>query len=491
MSELIHSLHAPLLVISPEVILATLVLVLLTLGAFWGDRGFRFLTLVTVIAFLATGYFLTYFDSTHVLGSLYVADSLARFLKITIYAASAISILLSVNWLERKGLARFEYPILILIATLGMSIMVSANDFMTLYLGLELQSLTLYVLASYNRNDSRSTEAGLKYFILGALASGSLLYGISLVYGFSGTTSFTGLRQSLTGSSGDVPAGFIIGMVFILAGLAFKISAVPFHMWAPDVYQGAPTPVVAFFASAPKVAAMGLLIRVTIGAFMEIEDEWRQIIVIMAILSLILGAYSAIAQTKIKRLLAYSSIGHMGFALLALAVGSSGEVFAGVQMALVYMVIYCIMSLGAFLGIMAIVSDDADIEEINDLAGLSQTQPLLALAFAMLMFSLAGIPLLAGFFGKLFVLKAVIEAGLYVPAVIAVLAAVVSAYYYLRVVKIIYFDPPKTRFQPVQGRWTGALLGGLAILVSPVSFFYIAPLLAAAREASRVLHLLP
>ncbi len=368
---------------------------------------------------------------------------------------------------------------LIVLATTGMFVMVSANDLIALYLGLELQSLALYVLAAIKRDSARATEAGLKYFVLGALASGLLLYGASLIYGFTGTVSFTGIAASLGG--GEASLGVIIGLVFLLAGLAFKISAVPFHMWTPDVYEGAPTPVTAFFAAAPKVAAMALLVRAVISGFPAITTEWQQIIVFIAIASMILGAFAAIGQRNIKRLMAYSSIANMGFALVGLAAGSE----AGVRGVVIYMAIYLTMTLGTFAFILAMRRGDQMVENIDDLAGLATNNPMWAFILAMLMFSLAGIPPLAGFFAKFYVFMAAIEAGLYVLAVIGVLASVVGAYYYLRIVKIMYFDEPAAPFEKIGGE----LRAVLAVTGVLVIFFFAwpGPLVEAAGAAARSL----
>jgi NADH-quinone oxidoreductase subunit N len=364
------------------------------------------------------------------------------------------------------------------LATIGMLVMISANDLIALYLGLELQSLAAYVIASFHRDDARSTEAGLKYFVLGALSSGMLLYGSSLVYGFTGSVSFPEIAQALAGGAHP---GVIFGLVFIAAGLAFKISAVPFHMWTPDVYQGAPTPVTAFFASAPKMAAMALTVRVFVQAFPTITPEWQQIVVFIAIASMFLGSFAAIGQRDIKRLMAYSSIGHIGFALVGLAAGTVD----GVQGVIIYMAIYLVMTLGVFACILGMRRDGVALETIDDLAGTSRTHPGFAFALAMLMFSLAGIPPLAGFFAKLYVFWAAVEAGLTVLAVLGVLASVVGAYYYLRIVKIIYFDEPKGSFEPLPVTLQGVI--GVSSAFMLLFWLLPAPLVAAAGFAARSL----
>jgi NADH-quinone oxidoreductase subunit N len=367
---------------------------------------------------------------------------------------------MSVGYARAQKFERFEYPVLIVIATLGMMMMISANDLIALYLGLELQSLALYVVAAINRDSVRSTEAGLKYFVLGALSSGMLLYGASLVYGFTGQTSFAGIAAVLAAS--ETSLGLIFGLVFLIAGLAFKVSAVPFHMWTPDVYEGAPTPVTAFFAAAPKVAAMTMFIRVVVGPFAPVAGDWQQIIAFIAIASMLLGAFAAIGQSNIKRLMAYSSIGHMGFALVGLAAGSE----AGVQGVVIYLLIYLAMTLGAFACILSMRRRDAMVEDISDLAGLSKTNPIMAFMLAMILFSLAGIPPLAGFFAKFYVFLAAIEANLYALAVIGVLASVVGAYYYLRIIKIMYFDEPAEGFEsmPMELRLVLGVSGAFVLL---------------------------
>jgi len=381
-------------------------------------------------------------------------------------------------WRERGGV-KFEFAVLVLLATTGMMMMISANDLIALYVGLELQSLALYVIATFRRDSPRSAEAGLKYFVLGALSSGMLLYGASLVYGFTGSTEFAIIAAAVQPSGANL--GLVVGLVFLMAGFAFKISAVPFHMWTPDVYEGAPTPVTAFFAAAPKLAAMALTVRVLITAFPAVTLQWQQIVVFLAIASMALGSFAAIGQTNIKRLMAYSSIGHMGYALVGLAAGSA-EGVAGV---IIYLAIYLVMTLGTFACILAMRRDGHMIEDIDALAGLSRTQPMMAFLLAMLLFSLAGIPPLAGFFAKFYVFLAAIHAGLYALAVIGVLLSVVGAYYYLRIVKLMYFDAPAERFEPMQAPLAAVLgVSGAFILLY---FVYPAPLVAFAGVAAKSL----
>ena len=387
---------------------------------------------------------------------------------------------MSMGFNEREKIARFEYPILFLFATLGMMLMVSANDLIALYLGIELQSLSLYVLAAFRRDTVRSSEAGLKYFVLGALSSGMLLYGCSMIYGFTGTTRFDVLAAMFAGVDGaEVSVGLIIGLVFLVAGLAFKVAAVPFHMWIPDVYEGAPTPVTAFFAAAPKIAAMALFIRVLIGPFGDLADQWRQIIIFISIASMILGALAAINQTNIKRLMAYSAIGHVGYALVGLAAG--GEI--GVRGVLIYMAIYLAMVLGTFCCILCMRVHGRMVEGIDDLAGLSKTHPMVALALAIFMFSMSGIPPLAGFFAKIYVFFAAIQAGLYTLAVIGVLSSVVAAFYYLRIVKLMYFDEPVEAFDRPIERGMGVILAGTGVFTL-FFFAYPGPVLNSAAAAA-------
>jgi NADH-quinone oxidoreductase subunit N len=421
----------------PEIVLAVAAMGLLMIGVFGGARSARLVTslsLLVVLVIICLLVFAPRYGTTFSGG--FVLDPFARFMKIVALIGSGLAITMSSRTAERDRWGNFEYPVLILIATLGMMMMISATDLISLYVGLELQSLALYVIASIDRDNVKSTEAGLKYFVLGALSSGMLLYGSSLAYGFTGHTDFAGIAAALTGHSASL--GIVFAIVFIIAGLAFKVSAVPFHMWTPDVYEGAPTPVTAFFAGAPKVAAMTLLVRVVSGPFAPIAHEWQQILVFIAIASMLLGSFAAIGQKNIKRLMAYSSIGHMGYALVGLSAGS----FEGVQGVALYMSVYLAMTLGTFACIIAMRRSGKAVEEISDLAGLSKTHPLMAFILAMLMFSLAGIPPLAGFFAKLYVFMAAVKAGLFIVAVIGLVSSVVGAYYYLRIIKLMYFDEP-------------------------------------------------
>jgi NADH-quinone oxidoreductase subunit N len=402
-------------------------------------------------------------------------------MKVLTLVASAAALILSFDYLRQARALKFEYPVLVLLATAGMLMMISANDLIALYLGLELQSLALYVMAAIRRDDVRSSEAGLKYFVLGALSSGMLLYGASLVYGFTGSTSF----QTIAAAAGQAGAGqnlgLIIGLVFLLVGLAFKISAVPFHMWTPDVYEGAPTPVTAFFSAAPKVAAMALLMRVTLAGFAGTKPQWQQVITALAIASMLLGAFAAIGQSNFKRLLAYSAIGNIGYALIGLAAGSP----EGARGVVIYLVIYVAMTLGAFAVVLAMRRGQTMIEDIEELSGLAQNNLALATLLAILLFSLAGVPPLAGFFAKFYVFLAAVREGLWPLAIIGVLASVVSAYYYVRIVKIVFFDRPRERFAAIQPK-TGLVmaLAGLYVLLYVV---WPAPLVDAAEAAVKSL----
>jgi NADH-quinone oxidoreductase subunit N len=453
----------------PEIMLACGALALLLIGVFRGEGSARLVSWLAVALLIAVLVVSGLFGGERRIGfyGMFVTDAFAVFMKALVLIGSAVSIILSLHYNEEGRIARFEFPVLILLATTGMMVMVSANDLITLYLGLELQSLALYVVASFDRDSVRSTEAGLKYFVLGALASGLLLYGASLIYGFAGTTSFVVLAQ-LFGGGAKPSAGLIIGLVLVAIGLAFKVSAVPFHMWTPDVYEGAPTPVTAFFSVAPKIAAIALFVRFLIEPFGGLMIEWRQIIVFLSVASMVLGAVAAIAQTNIKRLMAYSSIGHVGYALIGLAVASP----AGIRGILVYMAIYLFMNLGTWAVILCMRQNGRMLEGIADLSGLGRTQPGLALALGIFMFALAGIPPTAGFFGKLYIFLAAIDAHLVGLAVIGVVTSVVGAFYYLRIVKVMYFDEPLGSFdRPIAAelKWVLVIAAGLTM------FFILLP----------------
>jgi NADH-quinone oxidoreductase subunit N len=470
------SAYYPLL---PELLLAVGAMALLMVGAVLGETSTNLVTGCALFLLLIVGLLVLAIpaDKSVLFGGSFVVDGFGRFMKVLALIGSGAAIVMSIGFLELPSRQMFEYAVLILLATTGMMVLISAGDLIALYLGLELMSLSLYVVAAIDRDNVRSTEAGLKYFVLGALSSGMLLYGCSLIYGFTGTVTFAGIASAAT--EGGV--GLTFGLVFLFAGLCFKISAVPFHMWTPDVYQGAPTPITAFFAAAPKVAAMAIFLRVALTAFPAIMLQWQQILSFVAIASMLLGAFAAIGQTNIKRLMAYSSIGHMGFALIGLAAGTS----EGVQGVLVYLTIYVTMTLGAFACILAMRREEGPIETISELAGLARTNGPMAFLFAMLLFSLAGLPPLAGFFAKFYVFLAAIKAGLYVLAVIGVIASVIGAYYYLLIVKVMYFDEPAPGFAPMRTELKVVL--GITGLFNLLFFVVPSPLVNAAAAAAKSL----
>ena len=448
-------------IVLPEIVLALAAMALLMFGAYGGeDRRASLILWASAGLMVAVAAWIG-LDGSGVnaaFGGAFVDDAYARFAKVLILLAAALMLLLGEGYLSRQGMMKFEYPILIVLAVTGMMVMVSAGDLIVLYMGLELQSLALYVIAAFNRDNLRSTEAGLKYFVLGALSSGMLLYGASLVYGYTGTTAFAGIAEVIQAEG--VSLGLTFGLVFVCAALAFKISAAPFHMWTPDVYEGSPTPVTAFFATAPKVAAGVLFARVLYGGFGHAVADWQQILTFVAIASMFLGSIAAIGQSNLKRLLAYSSIGHMGYALVGLAAGTE----AGAQSLLIYLSIYLVMNIGVFAFILTMERDGRPVATIPDLAGLSRTRPAEAMGVAILMLSLAGLPPLVGFFGKFFVFKAAVDAGLAPLAIAGAIASVIGAFYYLNIVKVMYLNEPD---RPVEIR--GAVLHsaalGLAALV--------------------------
>jgi NADH-quinone oxidoreductase subunit N len=422
----------------PEIFLGAVTGLLLLYGVLRGEGSASFVAAATSVALLVTAVLILapYREGT-AFASLFIVDRLTATMKVLMLVGSAIAIPMSRAYFEGVRAWRFEYPLLVALSALGMMLMISANDLMSLYVGLELQSLSLYVIAAFQRDTLRSTEAGVKYFVLGSVASGMLLFGASLVYGFCGGTAFVQIsRALLDGKAAEL--GTVIGLVFVVAGLAFKIAAVPFHMWTPDVYEGSPTPVTAFFSVLPKIAAISLTVSVLMGPFKPLFAEWQQIIVVVSILSMALGAFAAIGQPNIKRLMAYSSIGNVGYILLGVASGSE----KGIQSVVFYLAIYLVMTLGAFAVILLMKRRDVMVENVSDLAGLGRTQPMMAFAMLLFMFSLAGIPPLAGFWAKLYVFMAAIEAQLFWPAVLGVLASVVASYYYLRIVRVMYFDEP-------------------------------------------------
>jgi len=480
-----HPIANDMIVALPEVFVAVLAMALLMVGVFRGDKSARAVAWMSVgvLVFAMVLVLAGPIGRNVVFNDLFVSDDFADYTKVLLLAGSALAIVMAIPFNAREGIARFEFPILMLFAALGMMMMVSANNLMSLYIGVELQALAAYVIAAFRRDTLRSSEAGLKYFVLGALSSGMMLYGMSMVYGFAGTTSFDALA-TVFAAEGEAAIGLVIGVVFIICGLAFKISAVPFHMWTPDVYEGAPTPVTAFFAVAPKIAGLGLFVRVMMGPFGELADVWQQVIVVIAIASMLLGALAAINQRNIKRLMAYSSIGHMGYALVGLAAANE----AGVQGVLLYVTIYLFMNVGTFACILSMRRQGEMVEGIDDLKGLSKTNPLMALALTIFMFSLAGIPPLAGFFGKLYVFLAAVEAGLYTLAVLGLLTSVIAAFYYLRIVKLMYFDDPVEAFDRPVGRAMTTILAATS-LVTLLFLVFLSPVLESAGAAARALFL--
>jgi NADH-quinone oxidoreductase subunit N len=478
--EAMNAAQLPNLVpLLPEFVLGIGAMALLLVGVFRHVEGERFVDAAAIVLLAVAGAIVALLPAGRMIafGGSFIVDEFARFLKILALLGSAAAIAMSLDYAKHEGEQRFEYSVLILLSTLGMLMLISAADLIALYLGLELMSLPLYVVAASHRNSLRSTEAGLKYFVLGALSSGMLLYGASLIYGFTGTVSFAGIAHAA--AQGGV--GLIFGIVFLFAGFCFKISAVPFHMWTPDVYEGAPTPVTAFFAAAPKVAGIAMFVRAAVMAFPGITSQWQQIVVFVAIASMALGSFAAIGQRNIKRLMAYSSIGHMGFALVGLAAGTT----EGVQGVLIYIAIYTTMTLGVFAVILSMRRRTGMVESIDQLAGLSRTHPTMAFFLAMLLFSMAGIPPLAGFFAKFYVFLAAIKAGLYALAVLGVVTSVVGAYYYLYIVKLMYFDEPVGQFEqmPYELRVVLAICG----LFNIFFFVYPAPLVGIASAAAHSL----
>jgi len=468
--------------ILPEIAMAIAALVLLLVGVIFLKReNSAVLNWVAIAVMVVIAGYIGFFrgggDAVLFNGG-FINDEFSRLLKVLVIGASAFSLLMTLPSAREHGIAKFEYAVLMLLANVGMMLMISANDLMTLYVGLELQSLAFYVMAAMHRENAKATEAGLKYFVLGALASGLLLYGASLVYGFTGQTQLDQIAHAI--SMGSRSVGLIFGLVFLLAGVAFKIAAVPFHMWTPDVYEGAPTPVTAFFGTAPKVAAMALFIRIVTVSFGPIVHDWQQIVIFLSIASMVLASFAAIGQQGLKRMIAYSAIGHMGFALVGLSAGTAN----GVQGVIIYLAIYMTMTVGFFACLLAIKTKDGFVDNIADLAGLSRTRPFVAAMMAVMMFSYVGLPPLGGFFAKWQVFLAAIEAHLFVLAVIGVLMSAVSAFYYLRIVKTMYFDEPKHEFEVVPG---GELTFAMAVSGFLIITYYLtvgSPLTAWAHVAA-------
>ncbi len=466
----------------PEIFMVLGALVLLMLGAFRSKDSTTLVTWLTV-AVMATAAGLAIYGTqeTVTFSNLFIVNRFTIFAKVLMLLGAALTLLLINDWAHDEKIARFELPIIVLFATLGMMIMISANDLISLYVGLELQSLSLYVLAAFHRDNMRATEAGVKYFVLGALASGLLLYGSSLVYGFSGTTAFDGIAAAM--KTGPNSIGVIVGIVFVISGLAFKVSAVPFHMWTPDVYEGAPTPITAFFSIAPKIAGLCLFLRVLVGPFSAMIEQWQQVIILISVLSMVWGSVAAIAQKNIKRLMAYSSIGHVGYALIGLVVGNE----EGARGLLFYLLIYLFMNLGTFAVILSMKVNGKYVEQISDLSGMAKNHKGVAMALAILMFSMAGIPPMAGFLGKFYIFVAAVNAGFVILATVGLLASVVGAYYYLRLIKIMYFDEAATAFDP-PGLTTGIIMGVSSVLMI---VFFVRPnlLVTGAEAAARALFL--
>jgi NADH-quinone oxidoreductase subunit N len=467
--------------ILPEIVLAGYAMAALLAGVYTTkDKLAPTLVWATAVLFVALALWIGVGGEGErsAFGGMFTDDPFARFAKVTILVSAAAVLVMSMEYMQRRDLLRFEYPILISLSVVGMMMMVSAGDLMSLYMGLELQSLALYVVAAMRRDSAKSSEAGLKYFVLGALSSGLLLYGASLTYGYAGTTLFSGILSTV---QDGVPLGLLLGLVFMLAGLAFKVSAAPFHMWTPDVYEGSPTPVTAFFATAPKVAAMALIARLVQDAFGGVPGQWGQVLAALAVASMFLGAVAAIGQRDIKRLMAYSSIAHMGFALIGLAVGTA----YGVQATMIYMAIYVTMNVGTFAFILSLERDGRPVSDIASLNQFAKREPLKALAMLVLMFSLAGVPPMLGFFGKFYVLKAAVDAGMVWLAVAGAIASVIGAFYYLRLVYFMYFgaetEPADSRMAPVQ--WVMLMAVAAIMLVGIVNLFGIEPAAAIAAEA--------
>ncbi|KRS14574.1 NADH-quinone oxidoreductase subunit N [Roseovarius atlanticus] len=471
-------MQADLSVILPEILISVYAMAALLGVAYTGkDRFAPLLVWITAAVFVLMAAWIGFSgDGTRTaFGGMFNDDGFARFAKVAVLLSAAAVLLMGQEYMAQRDMLRFEYPLLVALAAVGMMMMVSAGDLMALYMGLELQSLALYVVASLRRDSVKSTEAGLKYFVLGALSSGILLYGASLVYGYTGTTLFSGIIAS---AEGQAPIGLLIGLVFVLAGLAFKVSAVPFHMWTPDVYEGSPTPITAFFATAPKMAAMALFARVAHDAFGGVVGDWQQVIAVLSLLSMFLGGVAAIGQRDIKRLMAYSSIAHMGYALMGLA---AGTVF-GVQAMLVYMAIYVTMNVGTFAFILSMERDGRPVTDISSLNLYSRAHPGRALAMLILMFSLAGVPPLLGFFGKLYVLRAAYDGGLVWLAVAGVIASVIGAFYYLRIVYYMYFgeegEPLEAGKSPVL--WGFLMVSATIMVVGIVNMFGVESMAQAA-----------
>jgi NADH-quinone oxidoreductase subunit N len=474
MPDLSSALHLA----APELTLAIGALVLLVLGAFIGEKSARLISILSVALLIAASAVAATGPLGAAFHGAYVADPLAVYAKVVIYLCSAVAVILGGGWMQRTKIAKFEYPILIVLASVGMSMMASSGDLISLYVGIELHSLALYVLAAFHRDDLKASEAGLKYFVLGALSSGLLLYGASLIYGFTGSMRFEDIAAVASGE--HVGAGLIFGLVFLISGLAFKVSAAPFHMWTPDVYEGAPTPVVALFATAPKVAAMVLIVRVLDGAFIGIHAQWAQVLVLISLISFAVGSFGGLAQKDIQRLLAYSSIINIGYALLGIAAGTT----VGVQAMLMFMTLYVIDQFGFFALILSLSKGGKPIRKIADLAGLKKTRPVTTVAVTVLSLSVLGMPPFSGFWGKFYVFGAAASAGYWTVAAAGLVASVVAAFYYLRIIKLMWFDAPlddvATDAAPVESQWIGWACAAFTFPLVIVGLMYLEPLAKAA-----------
>ncbi len=465
---------ADVMPLMPEVFLSVSAMILLVMGVLVGDKSARIISTLAVVAFAVTLFLITKQNGQGVLrfGAMFVTDDFTRFGKSLVLLAASMSLALGFDWLQRDGNQRFEFPILVMLSVTGLMLMISAADLLAVYMGLEMSSLALYVLAAYRRDDVRSSEAGLKYFVLGSLSSGIMLFGMSLLYGFAGTIAFDGLAHTLAQLAVPVtelkafPYGVVIGAVMLLVGFFFKISAVPFHMWTPDVYEGAPTPVTAFFATAPKVAMLFLISRVLAQPLLPLAHYWQQVIVVASVGSMLVGALAALVQTNIKRLLAYSSIGHVGYALVGLSAGGA----EGIRSVVIYIALYIFMSAGAFGCVLLMRRGGVYLENIADLTGIARKHPKFALALSVFMFSMAGIPPLAGFFGKMYIFVSAVKAGLIGLAVVGVLTSVVACYYYLKIIKVMYFDAPA---EDVAFDKPDALLPAIITMCFAITVFFV------------------
>ncbi|WP_278069146.1 NADH-quinone oxidoreductase subunit NuoN [Brevundimonas sanguinis] len=473
MTDLSSALHLS----APELTLAVGGLVLLMVGAFSGERSTRLVSGLSVLLLLAATALAVVGPLGSAFNGAYVADPLAVYGKALIFLSAAVAVVLGDSWMHRNNIAKFEYPILIVLASVGMGMMASSGDLISLYIGIEMHSLALYVLAAYRRDDLKASEAGLKYFVLGALSSGLLLYGASLIYGFAGSMRFEDIAAFASANPGP---GLIFGLVFLICGLAFKVSAAPFHMWTPDVYEGAPTPVVALFSTAPKVAAMVLIIRVLIEGFGLAHAQWAQVLILISLISFAVGAFGGLMQKDIQRLLAYSSIINIGYALLGVAAGTQ----VGVQATLMFMTLYVVDQIGFFAILLSLSRNGRPIRKIADLAGLKKDRPLTAVALTILSLSAIGIPPMSGFWGKFYVFGAAADAGYWMAGAAGLVASVVAGFYYLRIIKVIWFDTPEfdvtTDKAPVSAQWIGWAAAAFSFPVLLVALTWLEPLTRAA-----------